>query len=304
MSKKTYKKQFICIVLSATLFLSGLVAGLPNTAQVQAQTQSVPNLPLKIKAYNYCLNVIVKAATGSPSTANPVTENTPNAESFVDQSGILSSPCATGYLAGFFGTETKAATCSPNFVNNPGGNPLIPGTPLAPGTPPPRTPTNAQEKKMCRDAYDVGSREQGNSIKTVAKQSEDVCNKTDKAKQDQCKKDLEKCNNKPNNQKLGCFQKLATDYPEATDAAGDSPATCEDEGGLLGWIICPIITTASNFSDYAFQEIIAPMLEKIPVSADPTDNSYKSWQGFRFLANVMLIGTLLAIIYSQARGGE
>lgn len=88
------------------------------------------------------------------------------------------------------------------------------------------------------------------------------------------------------------------------DAAGDSQKSCEDEGGVLGWIICPLIDLATSFSDFAFQQIIAPMLEKIPISADRHDPGYKSWQGFRFLANIMLIGTLLAIVYSQARGGK
>lgn len=88
-------------------------------------------------------------------------------------------------------------------------------------------------------------------------------------------------------------------------AGGDSTEVdCNTEGVSLGWIICPFVEFGADFTDSVFENIIAPMLESTPVSGDTEDPFYKAWQGFRFLANVLLIGSLLAIVYAQAKGGD
>jgi hypothetical protein len=94
------------------------------------------------------------------------------------------------------------------------------------------------------------------------------------------------------------------------DAGDDKKDEEEDQvdcdlslSSILSWIACPIIDMGVNFTDFAFQHFIQPMLENVPVSTDPNDASFKAWKSFRLIANVLLIGSLLVIVYSQAKGG-
>lgn len=70
------------------------------------------------------------------------------------------------------------------------------------------------------------------------------------------------------------------------------------------WFICPLIDLGVNMTDTVFQNIIRPMLENVPVTSDPKQGVYIAWQQFRIIANVLLVGSLLVIVYSQARGGK
>lgn len=88
-----------------------------------------------------------------------------------------------------------------------------------------------------------------------------------------------------------------------TPAGGDETQSCSGEGLSFGWALCPIVEVVSNFGDTVFKSYIRPMMEQNNLSLDPNDPFYKSWQGFRFLGNVLLIGSLLAVVYSQTRGG-
>lgn len=72
----------------------------------------------------------------------------------------------------------------------------------------------------------------------------------------------------------------------------------------LSWILCPVIDIGANGSDYIFQNIIEPLLSDIPLSTDPNDDFFKAWQGFRFIANIILVGGMLGIVYSMARGDK
>lgn len=72
---------------------------------------------------------------------------------------------------------------------------------------------------------------------------------------------------------------------------------------VLSWIACPIIDMGASFTDFVFKDFVRPMLENVPISADPDDAGYKAWQGFRLLGNLLLVGTLLAIVFGQMRGG-
>lgn len=73
---------------------------------------------------------------------------------------------------------------------------------------------------------------------------------------------------------------------------------------ILSWIACPLIDMGVGFTDYAFQSFVRPMLEQVPISTDTDDGTYKAWSQFRLIANILLIGSLLAIVYSQAKGGK
>lgn len=111
--------------------------------------------------------------------------------------------------------------------------------------------------------------------------------------------------------KLPAAQKREFD-PEDTasrvsaDGSGgdvDPQADCDAKASSpLSWIICPIVDLGANLSDFIFRDIVSPLLKDVPVSTDRNDPSYKVWEQFRIIANILLIGTLLAIVYSQARG--
>lgn len=91
----------------------------------------------------------------------------------------------------------------------------------------------------------------------------------------------------------------------ASDGTGDeAQADCDaTEGVALSWIICPVVDLGVNFTDWVFGSFIEPMLANVPVSAEKNDGAFIAWGNFRILANVLLVGALMAIVYSQAKGG-
>lgn len=111
-------------------------------------------------------------------------------------------------------------------------------------------------------------------------------------------------------QKLGNAGALKNDPNPDPGASGGadgsgSLTSCDlNLSSQLSWIICPLIDIGSTTSDFVFSHVAQPLLEDIPISTDRNTGTYKAWQGFRFLANIMLIGSMLAIVYSQAKGGE
>jgi hypothetical protein len=70
----------------------------------------------------------------------------------------------------------------------------------------------------------------------------------------------------------------------------------------LSWILCPVIDLGANGTDWLFQNVIEPLLSDIPLSVNPKDDFFQAWQGFRFIANVILVIGMLGIVYSMARG--
>ncbi len=97
-----------------------------------------------------------------------------------------------------------------------------------------------------------------------------------------------------------------TDNPDGTVSEGDEDLSDCDTKLLnpLSWILCPVIDIGANGSDYIFQNIIEPLLSDIPLSTNPDDSFFKAWQGFRFLANIILVAGMLGIVYSMARGDK
>lgn len=82
-------------------------------------------------------------------------------------------------------------------------------------------------------------------------------------------------------------------------------ADCDTElTSPLSWILCPLIDLGASLTDFVFKNVVKPLLGDVPISANTDDPAYKAWQGFRFLANIMLVGTMLAIVYAQARGDK
>lgn len=92
---------------------------------------------------------------------------------------------------------------------------------------------------------------------------------------------------------------------EGEGTGAKSQADCDTKlTSPLSWIICPIIDLGANTSDFVFKEIVTPLLKDVPISADENDPGYQAWQQFRMIGNIILVGTLLAVVYAQARGGR
>lgn len=76
------------------------------------------------------------------------------------------------------------------------------------------------------------------------------------------------------------------------------------DSGPLGWILCPVIDLAGTFSHGVFNQFIKPFLEDTPVTTDPNDGVYQAWKQFRLIGNIVLVGTMIAVVYAQVRGGK
>lgn len=107
---------------------------------------------------------------------------------------------------------------------------------------------------------------------------------------------------KPDKNKKACEQgfSLAGVVTDTEDL--DNQPNCENTKNSLSFVVCPLLDGMANTSDWVFGTVIQPLLQNIPVSTDTQDPSYKAWQGFRIIANIILIGALLAVVYYQAKG--
>ena len=297
MSTKIYTKKLFIFILPIVIAAGSFSGLIQPVSKVGAQTAFDLNLNTKDELQKFCNNLIGGVVL-SPST--------PNLEGAIDQSGVLTSPCGVGFAAGFFGNKTKAGTCDPNFVTNPGGS-IFPTFPTTPGQNPAPNPISPQDKTRCQRGYDTGLSERGTAINQATGQTQQLCNGLSSPRKEQCLRELDTCKNMPSKDKLTCFENLTRDYSQqagpSAAAAGDDDSDCG--GGLLfGWAICAAVETISNFNQYAFDNIIQPIMEETPLSTDSNDPIYRSWQSFRFIGNTLLIISMLAIVYSQARGGD
>lgn len=113
------------------------------------------------------------------------------------------------------------------------------------------------------------------------------------------------CNSKSGIYKQACNTgfTLAVDTDAATEPG--SLSDCDTElSSPLSWIMCPLIDLGASLTDFVFKDIAKPLLSDIPIDSESDNPAYRAWQGFRFLANIMLIGSMLAIVYAQARGDK
>jgi hypothetical protein len=92
----------------------------------------------------------------------------------------------------------------------------------------------------------------------------------------------------------------ATDTEGGDKEEADSCVTTDS--GPLGWILCPIIDLGATFTGFVFESFVKPFLEDVPVTTDPEDPSYKTWKQFRVIGNIVLVGTMLAVVYAQVKG--
>lgn len=83
----------------------------------------------------------------------------------------------------------------------------------------------------------------------------------------------------------------SNDLPEAT--------TARCEGGVLGWVLCPVIKLGQDFVA-SMEKLIVDQLDTGPIRSDGRyQNLHTAWAGFRDLANVFFIAIFLVIIFAQ-----
>lgn len=210
------------------------------------------------------------------------------------------SACLSGFVAGYKASQSEKDACKQK---------------------------DTQEQNWCKKGYSAGqdSKKAGVTVpKTVTEEEkktiQEAKTECEKAKQkgsylDTCqaaylaavagKKKSEVCGDdkfvKNSDSQKACEKGFALG---ASSVKPKEQVDCDAKlSSILSWIACPIIDMGVAFTDYVFEGFVQPMLETVPVSTDPSDGSYKAWKQFRILANVLLVGSLLAIVFSQARGG-
>ncbi len=82
----------------------------------------------------------------------------------------------------------------------------------------------------------------------------------------------------------------------------DDDENCDAESGLT-WIICGTIRLVRDALDKT-GTVIEDLLLTDPKVVQQGNPAYRSWKGFRDLANVGLVLVFIIIIYSQATGGK
>jgi hypothetical protein len=89
------------------------------------------------------------------------------------------------------------------------------------------------------------------------------------------------------------------------NADADRSPDCDAQlNSPLSWIICPLVDMGTAFTDWVYTEFVRGMLEEVPISTDTNDGGYRAWQSFRILANIILVGAMLILVYGMIRGGR
>lgn len=145
-------------------------------------------------------------------------------------------------------------------------------------------------KEACIDGFIAGYQN---------KKKSDVCKQRDSKEKTSCEKGFDAGVEAQNR---GVTKPSAPDA-DASDKKVEEDA-CNATGSPMSWIICPIIDMGSKFTDFVFNDIVRPFLEDVPISSKPDDPSYNAWKQFRLIGNIVLIGSLMAVVYAQARGDK
>ncbi len=94
------------------------------------------------------------------------------------------------------------------------------------------------------------------------------------------------------------------DKNAAPKGNNDEPNCDTQLSSVMSWILCPVIDGSLAATRFMFENIISPFLEDVPVTTDPEDASYKAWKNFRLIGNIVLVGTMLAVVYAQIKGSR
>lgn len=88
---------------------------------------------------------------------------------------------------------------------------------------------------------------------------------------------------------------------EEETPSDESVNVCQDETGILSYILCPAVQTISKAIDSIYH-IISDFLVVDPITTDATSPIYIVWQYARNLTNIVFVIFLIIVIYSQLTG--
>ena len=113
------------------------------------------------------------------------------------------------------------------------------------------------------------------------------------------------------NQSVNSSGQMATpDPPSGTTkpeyGTGNDTDKCYDQSGALGWVICPLINGLQDFIVHKYGEWVEPALKMETAlfkSGDESANgTYRAWDVFRIIANLVFIVLFIIVIFSQVTG--
>ena len=98
--------------------------------------------------------------------------------------------------------------------------------------------------------------------------------------------------------------------PNPTGAPETTDVNCYTHAGALGWILCPIVESGSQFVGDVYDKFIEPQLVLDSALFTTYDQggtqggqeTYEAWQTFRNLANIAFVAVFLFVIFSQLTG--
>ena len=92
----------------------------------------------------------------------------------------------------------------------------------------------------------------------------------------------------------------------ATGGTNESPS-CESNGSVLGWLLCPIINGVADALNSLYSGLIQPLLRTRPLNLTPNsgdpNKTYDVWNNFRIYGNVLLVIVLLIVVFGESIGG-
>lgn len=88
---------------------------------------------------------------------------------------------------------------------------------------------------------------------------------------------------------------------EEEEGVYTTDATCYDQVGAIGWLVCPTTGVLAKGID-AIYGIIEGFLQVSPISTDTDSPIYLVWEYVRNITNIIFIIFLLVVIYSQVTG--
>lgn len=96
----------------------------------------------------------------------------------------------------------------------------------------------------------------------------------------------------------------STDDREAVRTAQNN--ICWDKVGVIGWLVCPLVTFAESAVEWIYDTLVEPSL-KVPadlftVTNDKGVGLRTAWQTFQTFANIIFVILLLVVIFSQLTG--
>lgn len=104
------------------------------------------------------------------------------------------------------------------------------------------------------------------------------------------------------NAKKACEDGFTKGAQASGTDANQSPDCDKSWSSPLSWIVCPLIEVGTTFTDFVFKNLVEPLLANNPIDSDPSSSTYKAWQGFRTIANIILVLAMLILVFAQTTG--